>query len=644
MGRIGLIAGLLLALFIAPVLAQKPGNTSTNGGSGERILNFASDIVVETNGYLIITETITVRALGRDIRRGITRDFPTRYRDRQNNQVRVNFDVLEILRDGAPEPWHSENIANGVRLFIGDADVFLSGGQYTYTIRYHTSRQLGFFEAHDELYFNVTGHGWDFPIDQAEVTVHLPIGAEALEVEAFTGAFGANGQAFEITARQAGLVSFRSTSGFAPREGLTIAVAWPKGFVTPPSVSQKAGFLFGDNASLLIAFLGFLGAFAYYHWAWTQVGKDPASGTIIPLFEPPEGFTPAAIRFVDKMKFDQKAFTAAIINMAVKGFLTIEEERDVFRLIKASGDKSILSDGERVIADKLLRTRSSIELKNAHHAKFSAAVSGLKKSIRREFEAAHFKRNSQFIVPGIAAHIIVVILMAFASLDPFATLISLAWLSGAGVFAGLIGFGGYDKFSHASSSKDAALGVLLMILAVLTLGAGTLFFVAGAAILGVPTIILATAMALLSPIYYELLKAPTRRGRKVMDEIEGFKLYLSVAEKHRMEAFHPPEKTPELFEKHLPYALALDVENKWSEQFDDVLKAAAAESQSTAYHPIWYHGNSWHRFGAAGFAGAISSSVTSSIASAATAPGSSSGVGGGGFSGGGGGGGGGGGW
>ena len=127
-----------------------------------------------------------------------------------------------------------------------------------------------------------------------------------------------------------------------------------------------------------------------------------------------------------------------------------------------------------------------------------------------------------------------------------------------------------------------------------------------------------------------------------MDQVEGFKMYLSVAEKDRLELLHPPEKTPELFEKYLPYAFALDVENEWSEQFAEVLAQAATTGQS--YAPTWYEGSSWNARNFSGFAAGLGSSLSSSIAAAATPPSSSSGSGGGGSSGGGGGGGGGSGW
>ena len=143
-------------------------------------------------------------------------------------------------------------------------------------------------------------------------------------------------------------------------------------------------------------------------------------------------------------------------------------------------------------------------------------------------------------------------------------------------------------------------------------------------------------------LFYHLLKAPTRAGRKIMDKIEGFKMYLSVAEGERLNILNPPEKTPELFEKYLPYALALDVEQAWAEKFSNVFKEIAQSGRE--YHPVWYSGRAWRSLEAKNFTSALSSSFSNAISSSSIAPGSSSGSGGGGFSGGGGGGGGGGGW
>jgi len=147
-------------------------------------------------------------------------------------------------------------------------------------------------------------------------------------------------------------------------------------------------------------------------------------------------------------------------------------------------------------------------------------------------------------------------------------------------------------------------------------------------------------------VFFHLLRAPTMDGRRLLDQIEGFRMYLSTVEEERLKVLHPPEKTPELFERYLPYALALDCENEWNAKFAAVL-AAAAVAGATA--PSWYSGSNWDAGRTGSFTDSLGSSLSSSVASASTAPGSSSGSsfgggGGGGSSGGGGGGGGGGGW
>ena len=59
-----------------------------------------------------------------------------------------------------------------------------------------------------------------------------------------------------------------------------------------------------------------------------RFGRDPAKGTIIPLFHPPEGYEPAALQYVDRMGWQQNgwtAFTASIFDLGVKGLVTIDK-------------------------------------------------------------------------------------------------------------------------------------------------------------------------------------------------------------------------------------------------------------------------------------------------------------------------------
>ena len=157
----------------------------------ERILDYRSDIQVQPDGRLKISELIRVRAEGVNIRRGIFRDFPTRYRDRAGNLVNVEFNPLSVRRNGSSEAWHSTKRPNGVRLYAGSPGRTIEPGIHEYELIFVTNRQLGFFESHDELYFNAIGHGWNFSIDHAVVTVTLPFDVPAgqLALDVYTGRF-----------------------------------------------------------------------------------------------------------------------------------------------------------------------------------------------------------------------------------------------------------------------------------------------------------------------------------------------------------------------------------------------------------------------------------------------------------------------
>ena len=173
-------------------------------------------------------------------------------------------------------------------------------------------------------------------------------------------------------------------------------------------------------------------------------------------------------------------------------------------------------------------------------------------------------------------------------------------------------------------------------------GLAMLFWACGAAGFGI-----IVAAISINVIFHHLLKAPTLAGRALMDRVDGFKAFLTAVDADRLQTMIPPDKTPQLFERFLPFALALGVEHAWSEQFAQILARAATVDSSgrgTGYSPSWYSGGGFTSFSASEFTSGFSSSFSSAISSSSTAPGSSSGSGGGGSSGGGGGGGGGGGW
>ncbi|MCP4299188.1 MAG: DUF2207 domain-containing protein, partial [Gammaproteobacteria bacterium] len=228
------------------------------GLAKERILSFHSEIRVLTSGMIEVTETIKVQAEGRRIKRGIYRDFPTEYEDKLGNGYIVAFEPLAVLRNDRPEAFHTQPVRRGVRTYFGRANHFIEHGEHTYMFRYRASRMLGFFEEHDELYWNVTGFDWAFPIVKASATVVLEFDAplSGITEEAYTGPFGANGRDYRSRIDSARRVFFEANSPLSPVNGLTIVVGWPKGFVVEPTRADRIGWVLKDNKNLLAAVIG----------------------------------------------------------------------------------------------------------------------------------------------------------------------------------------------------------------------------------------------------------------------------------------------------------------------------------------------------------------------------------------------------
>lgn len=568
MKHLTLIANVLLLNFIL----------ITSVAAQERILSYHSDIDIAEDASMEVTETIRVRAEGSNIRRGIYREFPTRYRDRLGNRYRVDFEVLEVTRDGEPEIWEAYSRANGVRVDFGGDDFLPVPAEYEYSIRYRTSRQIGYFDEHDELYWNVTGNGWDFVIEEASATVTLPqaVTPDELTMEAYTGAAGEQGQAYE-SGTTAGSGSVQTTAALPPRNGLTLVFSWPKGVVAEPDAWQRFQYLLYDNRGLLLALLTLVASLVYLMSSWMRVGRDPAPGVIFPRYEPPAGYSPASMRYIKRMSYDNTALTAAIVNLAVKGYLTIRQTGKEYTLEKSGSSESTvpMAAGEKALLGRLFAGEESIKLEQKNHSKISNAIRAHKRSLDADYRNKYFVSNVRYLLPPV-------------------------------------------------------IGIVVMFLVVVLIG--------GITPLSIITFVINIPLLLL---FFWLMHAPTAAGRKLLDQVDGFRMYLEVAEKDDLNLRHPPELTPALFERYMPYAIALGVEQEWAEKFTQVF-SAMEQRQGTPYHPVWYYG-AFNASRMGDFTQSVSSGFSSAISSASQAPGSSSGAGGGGFSGGGGGGGGGGG-
>jgi uncharacterized membrane protein YgcG len=620
--------GFLVAAVAAPPTA----------GAMERILSFDSRIVVQPDATLTVCETIRVQAEGKNIHHGVCRDFPQLYRGRFGLNQRTGFDVVSVRRDGKPEPYRVEKCGNGKRVYFGSSGASLRRGEYTYEFVYRTDRQLGFFDDHDELYWNVTGNGWLFPIDRVTATVALPEGAGVTTSEAYTGPSEVRGRHYQSAQQAPNAITFQTTRLLGEKEGMTIVVAWPKGFVAAPTSGEQWKMLFQDNPGVFLALGGLLLVLVYYALVWYAVGRDPRPGVVVPLYGPPKGFSPAAVRYLLKMGFGAKAFAAALIDLAVKGAIAVEQEDDKYTIHRKDTATTNLSPDEEAALAKLLGSNKSLQLVNTNHATVIAARKALRSSLAKTIEKTYFVRNLAYWLVGLLFSLVPLSLSLIGSREPAGAIFLLVWLTGwtAGVTLLLsLCFTAWRGRQWGEAVRLTLFSIPFVVGE--CFGIGMFVWVTS---FPVPTLFVVGAV--LNGVFYHLLKAPTAAGRQILDQIMGFRRYLSVGEEERLNLENPPERTPKLFEMFLPYALALDVEQKWSEQFASVLSAAARDS--AAYSPAWYSGTAWSTLGTAGFASTLGSSMSSAIASSSTAPGSSSGGGGGGSSGGGGGGGGGGGW
>ena len=537
----------------------------------EKILDFHSSIRIDRDGTLTVTERIEVQAEGSQIRRGILRDFPTGYSGALGAKARVPFRVIGVTRDGRSEHYAVERLANGERIRIGSADVMLSPGRHVYEIIYRTSRQLGYFGDHDELYWNVNGNGWTFPFDRlsAEVRLPAPVPAGDLRLAAYTGPQGSRGSSYEVFAREGG-VAFRATRAFAPREGMTIVVGFPKGIVRQPSLVSRAGWWLSANAGAVAALLGFGLLFAFLYWRWWLVGVDPLPGPRFPRYEPPPGLGPGAVRYLSRMGFDNKCFAAALLDLGARGFLKIREHGGEYD-IERTGKEIEWLPGEKPISDMLLAPGHPITIGKQYSPGVQKTRELCERALALHFGDQFFSRNLGSFITGA------VIAVAFC-----------------------------------------VLGLVLE---------------APAAVL----VVVAGAMLLTLLLFWRLLPAYSVPGRKLQDEIDGLRQYLSVAEADQLRRMKAPPQTASEFARFLPYAVALGVEKTWAERFAATLGTAAVATAVSYY----YQSDSFS--GLTGFGDSFSH-LSDTVSAASTAPGSSSGGGGGGSSGGGGGGGGGSGW
>lgn len=568
MNRILALCLAIAALFAAPALAR------------EQIDRFDVAIEVQTDGDIVVTENIDVTSEGVEIRRGIFRDLP-RYFEGEDGRYAYEYRVLAVERDDQREPHEIETEGGAYRIRIGDEDVLLSSGPHHYVLRYEVKNQIRYFADHDEIYWNATGNYWAFPIASARATVKLPPGARNIETHGYTGALGQAGGDYRYS-QTADRHVFETTRPLQQGEGLTISVSFAKGLIDPPSAADRNALWLQRYGALAALALSLGGLFWFLYRSYERVGRDPPKDPVFPRYEPPNGYSPAAVHHIYYRGVQgHRALIATLMNLAVKGRLAIDASDKKHTVLSrgptSSGVQGAVSAEDSALENSLFASSRVKSLGGTYDSSFTSAYNAFQAALGRNYGSEYFRWNVGYTLFAIALTIAVIALTA---------MIVVQW-------------------------------TVWHTIAVL-------------------------ALAALNGAFLYLMPAPTRKGQTIRTEIEGFRLYMEKAEKLQLNAVEPgspqpPPMTVERYEKFLPYAVALGVEEPWTKHFERLIPEEAAN-----YRPAWGNMTSSQSFASA--TSAMVANLSSGVSSALPQSSSSSGAGGGGSSGGGGGGGGGGGW
>ncbi|MEM7330183.1 MAG: DUF2207 domain-containing protein [Pseudomonadota bacterium] len=552
--------------------------------SEEEIRSFDVEIEVEKDGDILVTETISVNVEGDEIRRGIFRELPAFYADADGKgTLPYRYNVLSVRKDGQRERYERERNGNAVLIRIGDPDRFLPYRVHTYEIKYRVKNQIRYSDRFDELFWNVTGSYWLFPIESASARIRFPDGAQIIETNVYTGGFGETEQNANYR-RDGDAHLITTTEPLNIREGLTISLTFERGVIDPPSLTDRGWLWWARNGSLTALALSFMGVLVFYQRSFDRVGRDPTKGPVFPQYEPPAGYSPAAAHHIYHRGFSgHDGLIASLMYLAAKGQMRIDVDAKDKKKTTLSKATSPAPDALPVelegLYSKLFDGRTSIKLGEKYHAGFTKAYTSFRKKVASKYGSPYFKWNAGYVVVG-------------------------------GVLSALAIIFAIIQHSYWSVWHTAAILGLIG----------------------------------LNGVFMYLMPAPTRKGQDVRTHLQGFRLYMEKAEKLQLNAVEvgseaPPPMTVDRYEKFLPYAVALGVEKPWTKHFERLIPEEAA-----SYDPTWTNMNAARIGSIGGMTDRMVSGMSSGVSSAMPQSSGSSGSGGGGFSGGGGGGGGGGGW
>lgn len=575
---------LLFCLFFIPTIVKAQGS-ATDFASSEQVNSFKADVFVQSDGTAKVLETI-VYDFGNQQKHGIYRNIPVKFSN-SYGKLSTKVSRVSVVDDAGRDYQFSDYYSgNNFVIKIGDPNATVNGVK-TYVLNYSIKRVVNFFGGQDEFYWNVTGNEWNVPIQNAQATIALPGHTEqnSIKVQCFVGPLGSTNSCAKAMALTNG-GSF-AQDNLKSNEGLTIVIGFPKGLIIPPTLWQNFLQIAQDNWIVIVPFLAFLGMFLL----WWHKGRDPnVSSVIVAEYEAPAGLSPAQALEVLKFSEPPRGITAELILLAVKGYIKISrlESKD-YQFQKLKSADTVLLDFQQTLMTGLFNSSSLKQLLSS-----APVVSGFLQKFAPQ-KAGPAKDESSVLLSDLKDHF-------YATLSATKKQISKSLVA--------------QKYF----SSDPAITKAGFIILAALVGIGGFF---GAGVFGLVGFFSLAATAIVVLLFGLAMPRRTLAGAQLAKQILGLKLYLNVAEKDRLEFHNAPEKTPERFEKLLPYAIALGVENQWAKQFEGIYSSP----------PSWYN-DRYGTFSTLAFVNSLNNFHSVSSSSLASLPSSSASGGGSGFSGG----------
>lgn len=572
----------LLLTGLAIIVPARSGEDVSPADS-EGVLAFDSHVRIRADGFQVVTETIRFVAKGKKIRRGIYRDLPLG----SGGGPKTTFKMLTLVIDGTLSPnYEVTRSAGGVRVIMGDKRKLIEHGEHTFILTYETSGHVRFFDDHDEFGWNVTGDRWEFPIEKVSCRIDLPETGSIGDVTGWLGRRGSTDSPIDVSYPADNAALFVARRQLAPGEHFTVAVCFPKDLVSGPEWREYV-----VNIAILLLTFGF------FFLAWWSWGRDPRPGTVIPEFRPPEAgyygkpgmrpgeregeesvMSPAAVAYVKNGAIlTDKGFAGLFLSLAAKGWFTISRHGDSFVLTpqknarEATGELSAeelivyrtIADPTSEHKDFVLDERNAGAIRSMHDA--------VVETLGRRYAPLW---NQNLGIQAIGWLVILpaaVLAMNAAGLgNPFAALLPPALIAAViHLVRKQISYSWSRSINCVNPVKRVAVVVAVAALVALRARAFGLIVVIGSLLynqvqnLTVWTVVLVAIPVLFCPV----MGAPSRVCRRLLDRIDGLALYIGVAERERLQALNPPEETPETFERLLPYAVALGLEDTWCSRF-----------------------------------------------------------------------------